>query len=108
MLNRPASLVTTLRVCSMSALLDASTVTPGSTAPLASVTTPAIACADTNCGRSITSATHNVSEQVQRVIDKHPRRCRKVAKTTTRSSEVKGLYTRAKWSLAHSFCPGDP
>jgi hypothetical protein len=37
---RPSPSVTTDRVLSMSTGLDASTVTPGSTAPLASLTTP--------------------------------------------------------------------
>jgi hypothetical protein len=52
----------------MSAALDASTVTPGSTAPLASVTVPAIVCADTDSGRSITSAIHDARERVDRVM----------------------------------------
>src|SRR5437667_54140 len=42
MLYRPSALVTTVRDFSMSSGLDASTATPGSTAPLVSVTNPAI------------------------------------------------------------------
>jgi len=42
----PSPSVTTVRLFSISAGLDASTVTPGMTPPLASRTTPAIACAN--------------------------------------------------------------
>src|SRR5262249_37764835 len=50
----PDPSVTLLRVFSMSAALDASTVTPGSTAPDVSLTVPAIAlvCAETTAGSS--------------------------------------------------------
>src|SRR5262245_31492064 len=59
MLYRPSLSVTMLRVFSMSAGLDASTVTPGSTAPDVSLTTPAMpladaCCADANDGSSRT------------------------------------------------------
>jgi hypothetical protein len=47
----PLPSVTAVRVCSMRLGLDASTVTPGSTAPEPSVTTPAIAaCAIASLG----------------------------------------------------------
>src|SRR5262245_23760830 len=49
MLYRPSLSVTTLRVFSISAGLDASTVTPGNTAPDVSLTTPAIPLADACC-----------------------------------------------------------
>src|SRR3977135_3638559 len=57
MLNRPSLSVTTLRTFSMSAGLEASTVTPGRTAPELSLTTPAIplavaCCADAARGSS--------------------------------------------------------
>jgi hypothetical protein len=46
-----------VRTFSMSAGLDASTVTPGSTAPDASLTTPLItACADATSGSNIANA----------------------------------------------------
>jgi hypothetical protein len=56
----------------MSAPLEASTVTPGSTLPLASVTVPAIVCAAADTGRSITSAIHSAKQQVDRVIETPP------------------------------------
>src|SRR4030095_2938553 len=46
MLYRPSLSVTTLRAFSMRAGLEASTVTPGSTAPDVSLTTPAMPLAD--------------------------------------------------------------
>ena len=49
MLYRPSPSVTTLRTFSMSAGLEASTVTPGSTPPDASLTTPAIPLDDACC-----------------------------------------------------------
>src|SRR5215813_13240235 len=53
----PAPSVTTLRVFSISTSLAASTVTPGSTAPDVSFTTPAIAlCASAMVGTSTTDA----------------------------------------------------
>src|SRR4029078_6383992 len=53
MRNRPRSSVTAVRTFSMSAGLEASTVTPGSTAPDASLATPAMeACAWAEEGRS--------------------------------------------------------
>src|SRR6185295_3847308 len=64
MLYRPSLSVTTLRVFSIRAGLDASTVTPGSTAPDVSLTTPAMpladACwADAMFGRSRTPVTRH-------------------------------------------------
>src|SRR5229473_6743307 len=58
----PCSLVTAVRTLSMSAGLAASTVTPGSTAPEASVTTPEmlaalVPCADAGAGTSSRHAT---------------------------------------------------
>ena len=53
--NWPDPSVTALRTFSISAGLVASTVTPGSTAPEASRTTPAMDCADTIAGMSATS-----------------------------------------------------
>src|SRR5262245_49731028 len=53
MVKRPSPSVTTVRTRSMRAGLEASTVTPGRTAPDASLTTPAmplISCADPGCG----------------------------------------------------------
>src|SRR5215475_15046706 len=55
---RPAPSVVAARVCSMSAGLETSTVTPGSTAPDVSLTSPAmpLVCADAVSGRSSASA----------------------------------------------------
>src|SRR5262245_48630090 len=68
---RPSPLVTTVRDFSMSSGLDASTVTPGSTAPEASRTAPAIVlCARTVAGaRAIdTAARQNRSERFRDVL----------------------------------------
>src|SRR3954469_23000658 len=64
----------TVRVPSIKAGLAASTVTPGSTAPLASVTVPAIvavptACAAAGNGRSrLTKASSATANRVERII----------------------------------------
>src|SRR5439155_14553220 len=52
----PASL-TTVRTFSISAGLAASTVTPGRTAPVVSLTTPAIAPVVVDCPRAVTGTT---------------------------------------------------
>src|SRR5262245_47812346 len=58
-LKRPLASVTTVRTFSISAGLDASTVTPGSTAPDVSLTMPAIvACAYATTGVKAITATH--------------------------------------------------
>jgi hypothetical protein len=52
--------VSTVRVRSISASLDAATVTDGSTAPEASLTVPAIdACADANSGTTQNACGHD-------------------------------------------------
>src|SRR5437867_10508089 len=66
----PAPSVVTVRVFSISTGLDASTVTPGSTAPDVSLTTPAIEpWAEARAGtRPAPSATRN--RNIQRTIDR--------------------------------------
>src|SRR5262249_8499482 len=54
----PSESVTTVRVFSMSAGLDASTVTPGSTAPDVSRTTPAIALVPCALAIPVTKSRH--------------------------------------------------
>src|SRR5688572_16995584 len=62
----PALSVTVVRTFSISAGLDASTVTPGSTAPDPSLTTPAIdPCAKTAAGRKQTATTTTKRKQVR-------------------------------------------
>src|SRR5262245_54854082 len=70
MLYRPSLSVTTLRVFSISAGLDASTVTPGNTAPDVSLTTPAIPLADACCAAA-TDGNSNV--HVTTMTPKPPR-----------------------------------
>jgi hypothetical protein len=63
----PSLSVTAVRAPSMSTGLEASTVTPGSTPPVASVTRPAIwLCADAPVGSTAThaSATQNVNRRL--------------------------------------------
>src|SRR5262245_17954589 len=69
MLYRPSLSVTTVRVFSIRAGLEASTVTPGSTAPDVSLTTPAMpladaCCAETAFGRSSTPMTTHAPKPV--------------------------------------------
>ena len=65
MVNRPWPSVTTVRACSMSAGLDASTVTPGSTPPVVSVTRPAMPtfCAEAADAASSRPAAVRVTEE---------------------------------------------
>src|SRR5262245_29239650 len=59
----PESSVTTARTFSISAGLDASTVTPGNTAPEASFTTPASeACAHAAVGQRTTNAANRAAD----------------------------------------------
>src|SRR5689334_8112437 len=95
MLNRPASLVTTVRVCSISAGLEASTVTPGSNAPLAPVTVPEIVCAETERGRSSTTASNTACEHSERIIDTPPFKPRKVAQASEGLEGCPALWDEA-------------
>src|SRR5262245_64300723 len=62
----PVASVTTVRVFSMSAGLDASTVTPGSTPPEASRTVPVSEpCANTEAGNSKTNRTRRHFERIR-------------------------------------------
>ena len=70
----PSPSVTTERTFSISAGLEASTVTPGSTAPVVSFTTPAIVplnpdCADPRAGRSRTPNTTTRTAILSALID---------------------------------------
>ena len=70
----PAPSVTALRVRSMSAGLDASTVTPGSAAPVPSFTTPAIAaCACASRGRTRIAANPTTRLNRRRRIGSPPK-----------------------------------
>jgi hypothetical protein len=61
----PEPLVTVERVFSMSAGLDTSTVTPGSTPPEASLTVPVIALV---CADAITGVRTRASKAIQRTV----------------------------------------
>src|SRR5688500_17114195 len=66
MLNTPCPSVTAVRTFSIRAGLDASTVTPGSTAPEESFTTPVIdACANTADGRSTRRPTTSAARSIR-------------------------------------------
>src|SRR6476660_9629100 len=66
---RPLPSVTAVRTFSMSAGLAASTVTPGSTAPVVSLTSPArMACAATTRGTAATSPNNRKHLAIARMV----------------------------------------
>jgi len=68
MRNRPRSSVTVVRTFSMSTGLEASTVTPGSVAPDASLAEPAMdACANAAAGRRVANATRSTPRRKVRI-----------------------------------------
>ena len=90
MLYRPSLSVTTLRTFSMRAGLAASTVTPGSTAPDVSLTTPAIPLADACCADAIDG-----SSRVQDHATPKPRWVRTIGSSCLVAFELPMLCVRA-------------
>ena len=92
----PVPSVTTVRVFSRSAGLDASTVTPGSTAPDASLTTPAIEALPCDCDEGapaiadVVADEHEPPQQRDRIVEIAGDRGRRALEGAT--SDVRGPF----------------